>query len=82
MSLSNNRYVGSLDPIRTVRLDGGRKANSILFSSDSPNLLVGDSDGFVTVFKLSGFEAPEGITVEKQREMLEECIAQDSSMFK
>lgn len=48
--------------------------SSVLFAEDAPIVLAGDSNGGVSVFKVTGLEPVDDITREEQRARLEACV--------
>ncbi|XP_059146873.1 dynein axonemal intermediate chain 4-like isoform X2 [Physella acuta] len=60
----------TLDPVYTITPTSGAKQTKVLFSKNSQCLLVGDSDGQVTVYQLRCMPKPP----ENQEEALKEVI--------
>ena len=48
--------------------------SSVLFAEDAPIVLAGDSNGGVSVFKVTGLEPTDDLTREDQRARLEACV--------
>jgi hypothetical protein len=52
----------------------GSTLSSVLFAEDAPIVLAGDSNGGVSVFKVTGLEPVDDLSREEQKARLQACV--------